>query len=331
MESQYHKEFPQLMAGKKIIYVHGFGSSAQSGTVQLLRQLLPEADIVAEDLPLVPSEAMALLCNMCEDIMPSLIIGSSMGGMYAEMLRGYDRILVNPAFAMGTSAVKHDVIGKNTYQSPRKDGQQEFIVTKALLKEYAEAASHCFEGVDDGERHRVWGLFGDKDPIVNSFDTFLAHYPQAIRFHGEHRLIDKVALHYLVPVIRWIDDKQEGRERPVVYIANDALADSYGKPLSSMHKAYETLIEDYDVYILCPAPTNDHRSVTAAQEWVEEHLNAPAYDRIIFTNQPNLLYGDYLITTAATDTFMGTTLRLGCPDFKTWEEVITFFHRLGGQ
>ncbi len=31
----YIKQFPDLMAGKKIMYVHGFLSSAQSGTVKM--------------------------------------------------------------------------------------------------------------------------------------------------------------------------------------------------------------------------------------------------------------------------------------------------------
>ena len=30
------------------------------------------------------------------------------------------------------------------------------------------------------------------------------------------------------------------------------------KATSSMHKAYEMLIEHYNVYIVAPAPTNDH-------------------------------------------------------------------------
>jgi len=208
---------------------------------------------------------------------------------------------------------------------------QEFMVTKAMVKEYAELTTHCFSGVDDEERGRVFGMFGDNDPIVHTFDIFREHYPQAVRFHGEHRLVDKVALHYLVPVIRWIDDKQEGRERPIVYIAWDAMPDAYGKPKGSLHKAYELLIERYSVFFVCPAPTNDHASVSRAQEWIEEYINAPAYDRIVFTNQPQLLYGDYLISTAALEGFMGTALRLGSPEFKTWDEVIVFFERLGGQ
>ena len=50
----YIKQFPDLMAGKKIMYVHGFLSSAQSGTVKLLQELMPNATLVAEDIPVHP-------------------------------------------------------------------------------------------------------------------------------------------------------------------------------------------------------------------------------------------------------------------------------------
>ena len=319
------------MKGKKIMYVHGFGSSAQSGTVKLLRQLMPEATIVAEDLPIHPDEAMTLLRDLCSKEQPDLILGSSMGGMYTEMLYGYDRILVNPAFQMGDTMTKHDMLGKQTFANPRKDGVQDFIVTKSLVAEYKAVTGQCFSHVTPEEQGRVYGLFGDKDPLVNTFDLFRSHYPHAIHFHGEHQLIDKVAIHYLVPVIRWIDDRQEGRERRIIYITLDAMKDSYGKPRSSMHKAYEELMESYDVYIVAPAPTNDHQSITDAQCWCEEYLSAPAYDRIVFTNELNLIYGDYLISTEPANQFMGTVIQLGTDEMKTWEEVITFFSRLGGQ
>ena len=181
------------------------------------------------------------------------------------------------------------------------------------------------------EQSRVYGLFGDKDPLVNTFDLFRSHYPNAMHFHGEHQLIDKVAIHYLVPLVRRIDDRQEGRERRIVYIALDAMKDAYGKPRSSMHKAYEALLEHYDVYVIAPAPTNDHKAITDAQTWCEEYLSTPAHDRLVFTNEMNLVYGDYLITTQPSDSFMGTVIQLGTDEMKTWEEVITFFSRLGGQ
>lgn len=106
------------MKGKKILYVHGFSSSGQSGTVVKIREMLPGATVVAPDLPLHPAEAMDLLHHTCETENPDLIIGTSMGGMYAEMLYGYDRILVNPAFQMGDTMLKHGMLGKNTFLIP---------------------------------------------------------------------------------------------------------------------------------------------------------------------------------------------------------------------
>lgn len=331
MENLYIKQYPDLMKGKKIMYIHGFGSSAQSGTITLLKQLLPSAEIVARDIPLHPAEAMNMLKAMCAKEQPNLIIGTSMGGMYTEQLYGYDRILVNPAFQMGETMTKHGMIGKQTFQNPRADGIQEFIVTKALIKEYAEMTSHCFSNATDDECQHVVGMFGDADPVVHTFDIFREHYPTAIRFHGEHRLTDKIALHYLIPIIRRIDDRQEQRQRPVVYIDIETLKDSYGHATASMHKAYEFLLETYDIYIVAAAPTNNHISTTHAQEWVEEYLSAPAYDHIIFTNQKQLLLGDYYIGKQGIENFIGTCIIWGSNDFKTWEEIITYFDRLGGQ
>ena len=89
MENPYLKQYPDLMSGKKIMYVHGFGSSAQSGTVNMLRTLMPNATVIAEDLPLHPAEAMTLLRDMQQNEQPHLIIGTSMGGMYTEQLTAY--------------------------------------------------------------------------------------------------------------------------------------------------------------------------------------------------------------------------------------------------
>ena len=186
----YLKQFPELMKGKKILYVHGFGSSGQSGTVTRIREVLPNANVIAPDLPIRPEEAMTLLRQLCQQEQPDLIIGTSMGGMYTEMLRGYDRILVNPALRMGDTMKEHGMIGAQHFSNPRQDGVQDFIVTKAMVKEYKEMTEQCFDGINEEEQHRVWGLFGDEDTTVNTYDLFHEHYPTAIRFHGEHRMND---------------------------------------------------------------------------------------------------------------------------------------------
>ena len=115
MQNPYIKQYPDLMDGKKIMYIHGFMSSAQSGTVAILQTLLPNATVVADDIPLDPVEAVTMLQEMARRESPDLIIGTSMGGMYAEMLHGYDRILVNPALEMGQTMQKSNMIGKQVY------------------------------------------------------------------------------------------------------------------------------------------------------------------------------------------------------------------------
>lgn len=335
MENNYAIQFPEIMKGKKILYVHGFSSSGQSGTVVKIREMLPGATVVAPDLPLHPAEAMDLLHHTCETENPDLIIGTSMGGMYAEMLYGYDRILVNPAFQMGETMLKHGMLGKNTFLNPRQDGVQEFIVTKALVEEYKEITAKCFAGVTEEEsRDRVYGLFGDADPVVHTRDLFSQHYRNAISFHGEHRMNDKILLHSVLPVVQWIDDRREHRERPIIYVSIDTLRDARGNQMSSAMKAFRYLFEHYAMYIVAPSPAYDPEYIAEVMRWAEDVVNVPAWQHLVFTNRKDLIYGDYLIDPSeeygAAD-FMGTLIKFGSDTFKTWEEIIEFFSRLGGQ
>ena len=258
-----------------------------------------------------------------------------MGGMYAEMLYGFDRILVNPAFQMGDTILKNNMLGKNTILNPRKDGIQDFIMTKSMLEEYKEITGLCFPGVHKEERdNHVYGLFGDNAPTVHTFDLFSKHYTNAIHFHGEHRMNDDILYHSVIPLVRWIDDKQNAKERSIIYISIDALRTSDGRARGSAQKAFRYLLESYDLYVIASAPTNNHKYAEEAHKWVEEYINVPAYNRLIMTNQKNLLYGDYLIDPDKKDgagDFMGTLLQFGEDPFKTWDDTIEYFSRLGGQ
>ena len=325
-ENPYVKQFPELMAGKTVLYCHGFASSGQSGTVTRLREVMPQAKVVAPDLPIHPEEAIVLLKEVCQKEKPALIIGTSMGGMYAEQLYGFDRICVNPAMEMGETMKAHGMTGTQQFQNPRLDGVQEFYVDKALVKEYKDQSEHRFEGITDEERQRVFGLFGDEDTTVDTFDMFHAQYPNAIHFHGEHRMNDRSFMQSVVPVIRWIDDKQEKRERPIIYIGIETMMDGYQKPVSSVQKAIRLLIEHYQVFFVCG---NDNYPATTS--WLTEHINIPAWHHTIFTYRRDLLYGDYLISQQKEGDTMATLLEYGSDTFKTWEDIIEYFARLGGQ
>jgi predicted esterase YcpF (UPF0227 family) len=283
---------------------------------------MPQAKVIAPDLPVDPHEAIALLHTLCEQEHPDLIIGTSMGGMYTEQLRGFDRICINPALEIAETMKAHGMTGTQQFQNPRQDGIQEFYVDKSLVKAYREVSEQRFVGLTPEDECRVYGLFGDNDDLVDTFDMFCQHYSQATHFHGEHRMDDKSYMHSVMPVIRWIDDLQEHRQRPIIYIGIETLKDAYNKPASSSQKAVRQFIEHYQVYFV--GEKDDSK-------WLEEYINIPAWRHTVYTYRRDLLYGDYLISQRKEGDTMATLLQYGSDTFKTWDDIIEYFSHLGGQ
>lgn len=187
----------------KLIYFHGFGSSAQSGTIRTLRKMLPDFEVIAPDIPVDPSDALPFLKQLCEDEQPDVVIGTSMGGMYAQQMFGFNRICVNPSFEM---SIKSKVLKVGTFEyfKPRMDGETHFTITPDIIKHHADMESKQFDGVSDEEKTKVWGLFGSDDRQVNGEHIFRRYYDNVIHFNGEHRMSDEVIATVLIPLIRKI-------------------------------------------------------------------------------------------------------------------------------
>ncbi|MBR3114627.1 MAG: hypothetical protein IKH47_02465 [Bacteroidaceae bacterium] len=187
----------------KIIYFHGFASSGASGTVQTLRKIMPDIEIIAPDIPVDPQEALPFLKELCRQEQPDLIIGTSMGGMYAQQMRGFKRICVNPAFNM-SSLSKVLKTGEHEFLNRRKDNQKTFRITRDIIQHFNQMERQQFKDITPEEQELCWGLFGINDTTVNTYDLFRKHYTQATRFEGEHRLNEKVLRHTVIPLIKEI-------------------------------------------------------------------------------------------------------------------------------
>ena len=194
---------------KSILYLHGFGSSGASGTVELLRKEFwgrdpaRRATVTAPDIPVDPAVAMPMLEALAYDEMPDLVIGTSMGGMYAQMLRGFTRICVNPSF---TISKKYNVlhVGRHRWLNKRKDGETEFHVTKETIAHFQELEARQFDGIDDEDRMLCHGLFGEDDEMMPEVrPIFERHYPgMAHVFPGGHRMNAQIVTQTLLPYIR---------------------------------------------------------------------------------------------------------------------------------
>ena len=188
----------------KLIYFHGFASSGASGTVELLRKMLPSAQVIAPDIPVDPLEALPMLRQLVEAEQPDVIVGTSMGGMYAQQMHGHLRVCVNPAFRMSNmNKVMHT--GVHQWLNGRTDHAKEFKVTKETLQHFNQMERAQFSGVTQADRDLCYGLFGTQDTSVNplnAYNTFTKYYTHASRFEGGHQLTDKVIHTVLMPLLK---------------------------------------------------------------------------------------------------------------------------------
>lgn len=233
-----------------IVYLHGLSSSGQSNTANKLRALFPDDNIIAPDLPVNPNEAMLLIRDTLQkmSIDNTIVIGSSMGAMFAHQQTSYCRILINPAFHVSRLLMEH--IGKSLpFLSPRLDGIREFSVTEELCSLYEQMESRRFDFERYDYNHHtakyVICLFGLQDNIVNCKDEFINNFdiPDYAFYHeynGGHRLTYTEIENVLKPAIDWIKNPNLAYLRPIV--------------LKNTRKKYElteetiTLFKEYMLY-----------------------------------------------------------------------------------
>lgn len=186
----------------KVLFIHGLASSGAYKMASSLRILLKGSEVIAPDVPIDPREALALLEGICRDERPDLIVGLSLGGFWAQKLRGYRKILVNPDFHI--SRLLRTMTGEREYLSPRRDGALTFTVTDALCDEYARLESVEFDGLASEEVALTTGMFADRDEMVNCKDEFEAYYPGRSRsYPGTHLPNYPEIKKYILPVIEY--------------------------------------------------------------------------------------------------------------------------------
>lgn len=190
----------------KLLYFHGLASSGATQTADYLRVKLPNMEVISPDIPLNPMEALEMLHTLCLETHPDLIIGTSMGAMFAQQMHDHRKILVNPAFHV--SEIMRKNMGVNPFFSPRKDGATSFDITEQLCQAYEEIEAHQFEGITDFDRQYTWGLFGTEDDLVHGHEEFLQYYHHATLYPGGHRLLQKWVKAYVLPCIEEILGKE---------------------------------------------------------------------------------------------------------------------------
>jgi len=184
----------------RVLFIHGLASSGAFKTATSLHHLLRPCDVLSPDLPIDPDEALTMLRMICSDSSPDLVVGLSMGGFWAQKLRGYRKILINPDFHI--SELMRTKIGEVEYLSPRRDGAKSFFITEELCNRYRELERHQFDGLNATEIVLTKAMFADSDELVNCSGEFESLYPgQAVHYPGSHLPTHPELKAHLLPII----------------------------------------------------------------------------------------------------------------------------------
>jgi predicted esterase YcpF (UPF0227 family) len=172
----------------KILFLHGFYASGQCVPAMALREaFVGRAEVITPDLPMHPKEAVLFIRELIDREQPDLLIGNSCGAFYAQMVApvvGIPALLGNPHFRM--TEFLRQRIGEHQYKSPRKNGNQNFVIDETLIEEFAEMEAIQFDTCDPDFQERIWGLFGEQDTLAHFESLFLEHYKHSFHFPGGH-------------------------------------------------------------------------------------------------------------------------------------------------
>lgn len=199
---------------RQVVYLHGLSSSGQSTTAQRLRRTLAKHEVISPDIPVQPEMALTELRRLASLLRPdAIIVGTSLGGLYAQLFRGFHRILINPSFH--TSRHLKEKVGKRLpFHNPRKDGLKDFEVTDKMVKKFEQMEAKQFDpkfgiiGKNPDKPELVHAFFGTRDTVVNCKEEYLEHYGNAEDFDGEHRLDPNTTITLIVPKILELTTKE---------------------------------------------------------------------------------------------------------------------------
>lgn len=184
----------------KILFIHGLASSGSYKMAGALRILFQPCEVLAPDVPIDPDAAFRMLTEICETEHPDLIVGLSLGGFWAQQLRGYRKVLVNPGFH--ASALMRTMIGEVKYLSPRANGDVSFQLTREICDAYEALEDKQFNGVTPEEVALTRAMFADSDEMVHCGPEFELHYPgRGISYPGKHLPTFPELKAFLVPLV----------------------------------------------------------------------------------------------------------------------------------
>lgn len=160
---------------KKLLFLNGISPTGTTITADDFRAALPEAEVlVLDDLGPIDT-ALSEVAKMCENEHPDVIVGVGIGGMIAEQMHGFHKVLINPEFIFphGTCSDSHHVLANQ------------------------------FKGITEFDKENTYAFISDEFNLMGDYQLYHDNYPIGVRYPGTVGT-PKYTLKLIVPLIRVI-------------------------------------------------------------------------------------------------------------------------------
>lgn len=178
-----------------ILYIHGFQSSGNSNTVKKIAQFLDD-ELHSPDIPSSPKEAILFLNDYMKNNQIDIVIGTSLGGLYAMQLNK-PKIIINPALKFSK------LPGKYLYLNKRENNETEFYFDSDDIQYVMDMINpHTYDPEYIGLSYVIIGKY---DELINfneiDLDYYFTYYDSIQYVDMGHRLSEEVIENVLIKTI----------------------------------------------------------------------------------------------------------------------------------
>lgn len=119
------------------LYIHGLGSGAKSGTKSSFGRYFDQYEWLSPEITHDPYESIDILNQWSDAFSPSLVAGTSMGGMLALYVNAPSaiKIAVNPTIEI-EHVLRKIGYGKHPYLQERENGETEYVIDEQMVRRF---------------------------------------------------------------------------------------------------------------------------------------------------------------------------------------------------
>lgn len=200
---------------KNLLYIHGMGGGGDSRIPSILKEALPQLNVVVRTYDFDPEVAAEQIQSWVSEIRPDLVVGESLGAVQTIRIKGIPHILVSPSLNapiyLGYLAWLALIPGVtwifDHIYKPKEGDRQKLHFTFPVLRKYRRHRRVALENATlSGSPDYFYAFFGTEDHYrrtgVVSIRTWKKYFGDTFEiYEGTHFMEEEYVLQLLVPQI----------------------------------------------------------------------------------------------------------------------------------